>query len=214
MKNIKKEYENHIIIYFIAYLFINIIILLFSRVDFINLKQLFNHKYLLNIIISIFFLPFISILSLIILRIIPNSFKTFIIFWKNKNALPSYKWYELILKDNRINVEKIYKIYGQNLSGQKQHDIWYRLYKGHEDKEKILNGQKDYLFARDLCITTLLLTVIIIMFYIIANLIFEIPISFLLYNVALLLCVYLLLIIVTRNCANRFVCNVIACSLK
>lgn len=97
----------------------------------------------------------------------------------------------------------------KNLSSQKQHDIWYKSYQKYKGDEVVLESQKDYLFSRDLCITTILIMPIILIIYILSIIFWNIGIDFIVVNMTILTIFYIIFNIVSRNSANRFICNVL-----
>lgn len=203
MRDIKKEYKKYVVIYFLTYLLVNIIILL--KLNPNNIKNIFTNEYFIKTISMSIASPIISILALIILNIIPDRIKNVLIFWKFKHVLPSYRWQDIIKYDDRINCKNDQK----KLSNEEQHAIWYKNYKENKDNLIILNSQKDYLFARDLCISTCILLIIVILCYLIFKESLDISFKFLSYNIFILFVLYLILMLVARNSANKFVCNVV-----
>lgn len=210
MRDIKKEYKKYVIIYFLVYIAVNILIILYSESKILNISWFFENEVLIKFSIGLLTAPIISILSLIILNCIPDKIKNVLIFWKLQKSLPSYRWVMIIKNDDRINGKALENKYGKSLSPQEQHDIWYKLYKENEKNTIILNSQKDYLFARDLSVSTCILIIITSLISIVAIFNIGLPISYLLNNLIILLVIYLVLLIVSRNSANRFVCNVLA----
>ena len=210
MRDIKKEYKKYVIIYFLVYIAVNILIILYSESKILNISWFFENEVLIKFSIGLLTAPIISILSLIILNCIPDKIKNVLIFWKLQKSLPSYRWVMIIKNDDRINGKALENKYGKSLSPQEQHDIWYKLYKENEKNTIILNSQKDYLFARDLSVSTCILIIITSLISIVAIFKIGLPISYLLNNLIILLVIYLVLLIVSRNSANRFVCNVLA----
>ena len=219
MRNIKKEYKKYVVSYFLIYIIINIVIIAFNN-NLISrdiLKILQNNDFIIKPLYSIIAIPLITIIGLVIMNSVSSKFKEFIIFWKLKYALPGFRWQSNIAcKDSKLNIEILNKKYGKNLSSQKQQDIWYKAYQRCKSDEEILESHKEYLFSRDLCTTTVLLIPIIVIIFIISKIYFNLHISFLIINIIVLISIYLLLVWITRNSANRFVCNVLAldCSTK
>lgn len=213
MRNIKKEYKKYVVSYFLIYIISNIVIIAFNN-NLINknvLSIIENNEFIIKPLYSIMAIPLITIIALIIMNSVPSKFKEIIIFWKLKNALPGFRWQsKLVCKDSKLNIEILNKKYGKNLSPQKQQDIWYVVYQRCKNDEAILESHKDYLFARDLCTTTILIIPIIVVIYILGKIYFNLHISFFITNIIILVCIYLLLVWVTRNSANRFVCNVLS----
>lgn len=209
MRDIKKEYKKYITMYFIVYILLNIVIIFSEKISGIDIEWLIKNEYLLKTITAIIITPLISLLSLVILNIIPTNIKNVLVFWKCKMCLPSYRWQKKIKSDSRINANKIEKQYGKNLSNQEQHDIWYKIYKQNETDIRIMNSQRDYLWARDFCISTIILIPITIVIYIIGRIYFDTSIVFMIANLIILLITYLITMIVARNNSNSFICNVL-----
>ena len=216
MRDIKKEYKKYVVSYFLIYILVNMAIIAFNnnQINENTLEILKNSEFIIKPLYSIIVIPLITIIALVIMNIVPSRFKEFLIFWKTKYALPSFRWQsKLAYKDSKINIEILNKKYGKNLSAQNQHDVWYSAYQKCKNEENILESQKDYLFARDLCITTLLIIPIIIIIYLLGKIYLNLNISFLFINAIVLIFTYLLLVWVARNGANRFVCNVLSLDL-
>ncbi len=213
MRNIKKEYKKYVVSYFLIYIIINIVIIAFNNnlisSDILNILQ--NNEFIIKPLYSIIAIPLITIIGLVIMNSVSSKFKEIIIFWKLKYALPGFRWQSKIArKDSKLNIEILNKRYGKNLSPQKQQDIWYKAYQRYKSDEGILESHKEYLFSRDLCTTTVLLIPIIVIIYLFSKIYFNLHISFLIINIIILISIYLLLVWITRNSANRFVCNVLA----
>jgi len=209
MRDIKKEYKMHIIIYFILYLFI-----LNTIVFKINIVSLFNdiaitNEFLIKIGCNVILIPISSVMSLVILNIIPTKIKNMLIFWKINQSLPSYRLDKTLKSDDRINLEVIKRLYGKRLSAQKQHDNWYKCYKKNENDIRVIDSQKNYLFSRDLCVSTIILFFISNISITIGYLIYNSSHLIFIYNILVLISLYIMFMIVSRNNANRFVCNVL-----
>ena len=82
-------------------------------------------------------------------------------------------------------------------------------YQKYKADEVILESQKDYLFSRDLCITTILIMPIILAIFILSKICLNIELDFIIMNITILIILYLVFNIATRNNANRFICNVL-----
>lgn len=213
MRNIKKEYKKYVVSYFLIYIIINIVIIAFNNnlisSDILNILQ--NNEFIIKPLYSIIAIPLITIIGLVIMNSVSSKFKEIIIFWKLKYALPGFRWQSKIAcKDSKLNIEILNKKYVKNLLPQKQQDIWYKAYQRYKSDEGILESHKEYLFSRDLCTTTVLLIPIIVIIYLFSKIYFNLHISFLIINIIILISIYLLLVWITRNSANRFVCNVLA----
>lgn len=209
MRDIKKEYKKYVIIYFVLYIIADIIIIFSSNISLPNIKLILENKMLVELAITIVITPILSILSLIVLNIVPTKIKNLLVFWKIKESLPSYRWKSILCNDDRMDTKKIENKFGKNLSAQEQHNLWYKLYTNNKSDIRILNSQKDYLFARDLSIATVILSVIISIFSIVGFLTLNLPIRFLFNNLLILGIIYFILILVSRNSASRFICNVL-----
>ena len=212
MRNIKKEYKKYVTGYFFIYLIINFIIIVMKcnwlSIETINIVK--ENNYILKPIYTLICIPLLSIIGLLVLNILPSNIREILIFWKINNRLPSYRWQDkIIYKDSRINTETFNKKYGKKLKAEEQHNIWYKIYQKYKGDEVALESQKDYLFARDLCITTILILPIIFIMYLVGKLSLNLEIQFLIVNVVILFILYVMLNIVSRNNANRFICNVL-----
>lgn len=212
MRNIKKEYKKYVVSYFVIYLLINFLIIIykynFMDINTINLIK--ENETIIKPIYSLICVPLLSIIGLLILNIIPSNVKEILIFWKVNNRLPSYRWQnKVVSKDSRMNIKILNKKYGKNISSQKQHDIWYKAYQKYKADEVILESQKDYLFSRDLCITTILIMPIILAIFILSKICLNIELDFIIVNITILIMLYIVFNIATRNNANRFICNVL-----
>ncbi len=212
MRNIKKEYKKYVVSYFVIYLLINffIIIYKYNFMDINTINLIKENETIIKPIYSLICVPLLSIIGLLILNIIPSNVKEILIFWKVNNRLPSYRWQNKVAsKDSRMNIKILNKKYGKNISSQKQHDIWYKAYQKYKADEVILESQKDYLFSRDLCITTILIMPIILAIFILSKICLNIELDFIIMNITILIILYLVFNIATRNNANRFICNVL-----
>ena len=212
MRNIKKEYKKYVVSYFVIYLLINffIIIYKYNFMDINTINLIKENETIIKPIYSLICVPLLSIIGLLILNIIPSNVKEILIFWKVNNRLPSYRWQnKVVSKDSRMNIKILNKKYGKNISSQKQHDIWYKAYQKYKADEVILESQKDYLFSRDLCITTILIMPIILAIFILSKICLNIELDFIIMNITILIILYLVFNIATRNNANRFICNVL-----
>ena len=212
MRNIKKEYKKYVVSYFVIYLLINFLIIIykynFMDINTINLIK--ENETIIKPMYSLICVPLLSIIGLLILNIIPSNVKEILIFWKVNNRLPSYRWQnKVVSKDSRMNIKILNKKYGKNISSQKQHDIWYKAYQKYKADEVILESQKDYLFSRDLCITTILIMPIILAIFILSKICLNIELDFIIVNITILIMLYIVFNIATRNNANRFICNVL-----
>lgn len=212
MRNIKKEYKKYVVSYFVIYLLINFLIIIykynFMDINTINLIK--ENETIIKPMYSLICVPLLSIIGLLILNIIPSNVKEILIFWKVNNRLPSYRWQnKVVSKDSRMNIKILNKKYGKNISSQKQHDIWYKAYQKYKADEVILESQKDYLFSRDLCITTILIMPIILAIFILSKICLNIELDFIIVNITILIILYIVFNIATRNNANRFICNVL-----
>jgi hypothetical protein len=212
MRNIKKEYRKYVVWYYLTYIMANIIFILLNY-NLIGkiIDAIKENEFVIKYIYTISIIPFISILGLVIMNLLPSKWKEIIIFWRLNERLPSYYWQTKFARDDsKINTMLLNKKYGRKLSTQRQHDIWYKAYQNCKSDEAILESQKDYLFARDLCITTVLIIPTILTIFLIIKLYIEVNVLFLVANLLILISLYLILLIVTKNSANRFVCNVLS----
>ncbi len=155
---------------------------------------------------------FIGILSPILIFILngvlSSNVKAILVFWNIRYPLPGSKAFTVLApKDERINMDKLKEIIGKlPTSPKEQNNLWYSIYKKHQNKIVILNSHKNYLFARDMTSMSALFLILIplVIIFLGINGIWKF-----LYSMFLLL-QYLLISLVARNYGKRFVCNVLA----
>ncbi len=210
MRDIKKEYKKYVTTYFLLYILICLIIITKNDINIVKIRNLFENDFMVKSLITVVAAPLISIISLMIFNIVPSHIKEILTHWKLKNILPSFRWKDLCVNDNRVDIIELEKKYGNDLSEAEQNRIWYRAYQKHQNDDRILNSQRDYLFARDFCISNVILVPIIFTMYVLGKIYYDISINFILYNFIVIVMLYLFSMIVTRNNAKRFVCNVLA----
>ncbi|MDD4438873.1 MAG: hypothetical protein PHS04_12690 [Tissierellia bacterium] len=195
------------------FVFFNILIILIVM-SLVNIK---NYVTAWDILQGILFngigLTTVSILAILLNGVLKTDYKNLLIFWKSKHSLPSYFVFsKLSKKDDRIDFDELSNTYAPlPEEPELQHRLWYKILKKYPDDEMILQSHRDYLMYRDLTAILFLLIVLYIVIFIIMKLagvnILSLPI--IVYMVE-----YFLLVISTRNKAERFVLNVIACDLS
>ncbi|MEZ0183135.1 hypothetical protein AB9T89_12890 [Flavobacterium oncorhynchi] len=133
--------------------------------------------------------------------------KVIIVFWKLKNVLPGCRAFsELAQKDFRVDVNKLIISHGQLPTAAKtQNELWYKLYKLNKDDLVIQISHGKFLLGRDLTSMSFLFLIFVGLPFLIVG---KFPINFIYFLVLVFL--YLILMIVTRNHGNRFVTNVLA----
>lgn len=154
-----------------------------------------------------------SIFALLMNGILKTDHKDCIVFWKVKQALPSYRVFSYLVKnDYRIDFDELsIKHNPLPVDPELQHKLWYKLLKRYPDDEMILQSHRDYLLYRDLTAITFLMSVVYFIIFIALKIIGR-NISILIILVFLI--EYIILVVTARNKAERFVLNVVSCDLS
>lgn len=154
-----------------------------------------------------------SIFALLMNGILKTDYKNWIIFWKFKQPLPSYRVFgHLVKNDHRIDFNELSTKYNPlPVDPELQHKLWYKLLKTHPDDEIILQSHRDYLLYRDLTAIIFLMSVV--------NFIIFIALKIIGRNISILIILvflseYIILVVAARNKAERFVLNVVSCDLS
>ncbi len=150
-----------------------------------------------------------STLTLLMNGFYKSEYKYILVFWKTKNNLPGHRVFtELAKKDQRIDYSELMKKYGPlPTEPDLQNKLWYKILKKYPDDETILQSHRDFLLFRDLTSIAFSLMIIFSILFVIAKLL-NIDLNILYFFIFFL--EYLILVIITRNKAERFVLNVIA----
>ena len=201
-----KDYDSVLTRFVLANFFILVII-----PDFANIN---NHGNYINYFSEVGLIKgaglFVtSILTLLINGFYKSEHKYIIVFWKIKNSLPGCRVFtELATKDPRIDYNSLVQKYDPlPTKPEEQNKLWYKILKKHPDDQAILQSHRDFLLFRDLTAITFSLMIIFLLVFVTARIFhFNLGISYFI----IFLLEYLLLVVITRNKAERFVLNVVA----
>lgn len=104
----------------------------------------------------------LSVISLLLVNIIPHNLKHILVFWRFKRVLPGNRVIELCRKDERLNMDDLKtKWPALFLHPMPEHDrnsYWYKnIYKKAESTAQVIDAHKNFLLFRDLCSATLVM---------------------------------------------------------
>lgn len=153
------------------------------------------------------FMVLSPIILIILNGLLSSELKAVIVFWKRKYGIPGHKAFsKLIYSDHRIDINNLSNKYGDfPVDPIEQNTLWYKIMQKHKDDIVVNDSHKVYLLTRDMTsIAFIFLLSIPVLFF---N---NIEIKFKLLASAYYFLQYFVLLIVTRNYANRFTCNVLA----
>lgn len=140
--------------------------------------------------------------------IFPDHIKAVLVFWRWRHPLPGCRAFTVIAKkDPRIDVRGLEQHLGVLPTDPlEQNRVWYRVYKTHADHPAVSQAHRVYLLTRDMaCLSALFLVALPVSLYL-AGAALKLVMS---YGVVLL-AVYMIVAVASRNYANRFVANVLA----
>jgi len=197
----------------ISYLIIGIIIFaLFNsliELKFKDVNELYKTLISPKGIFSILSYPLIIILE----GFISSNIKAIFVFWRFKNPLPGCRAFtDIGQKDPRIDVNKMNLIFKNGFFNDpiKQNNLWYSLFRKHDDNNVIKESHRSFLLTRDL--TTI--TILFIPLSLFLHTILKTEITMMMINVSILATMYIILAIVSQNYGKRLVANVIVESIK
>ena len=151
--------------YLILYLFVNIIIFaVFANIiemSFRNINELWTKLRNPQGIIAVIIVP----LTIVLEGFLSSHIKAVLVFCRFKDPLPGNRAFSEIAKnDHRVDLNKLVKIFSGNLpqSSINQNKEWYKLYRKHEDKVRVLDAHRSFLLTRDLTALTAILILICI----------------------------------------------------
>ncbi|MDE9518111.1 hypothetical protein KKJ17_10270 [Xenorhabdus bovienii] len=103
-----------------------------------------------------------SVISLLLVNIIPLNLKHIIVFWRIKHVLPGNRVVELCQKDERLNMEDLQRewpdLFLHNMPEQDRNPFWYKkIYKKSEPSFQVIDAHKNFLLFRDLCSAALVM---------------------------------------------------------
>jgi hypothetical protein len=153
------------------------------------------------------FMVFSPIILVILNGLLSSNFKVFIVFWKWKYGLPGHRAFsKLVYLDPRIDINNLKSKYGGfPIDPIEQNNLWYKILQKQNEDIVVNDSHKVYLLTRDMTSIAFifLLSIPVLLFN-------NIEIKLKILTSAYFILQYLILIMVTRNYANRFTCNVLA----
>jgi hypothetical protein len=156
MENIK-NYNKHLFSFVVLNLFVlgmnQYLELEYKSINITDIKELLP-------------IPSIAILSTYILNgLLPSNAKYRIVFFRWNDPLPASRFETLIKNDYRFTIDQVIEKYGPIPSSPKQQNIyWYqKIYKPHQDAEKVKEIHRSFLMTRDLTSICLMLIVVSIL---------------------------------------------------
>jgi hypothetical protein len=158
------------------------------------------------------FAAFSPLLAIMVTGLVSSQGKARLIFWRWRNSLPGHRAFSrLALRDARIDPSKLRALVRPWPQGPAEENrTWFALYKKFAEAPTVLQAHRAFLLARDLATIALIFALFG-------------PVGLLLSNVdargrflyALVMFLhYIAFMIVGRNHANRFVCNVLVESIS
>ncbi|ENY6786150.1 hypothetical protein ACF1CY_003649 [Providencia rettgeri] len=104
----------------------------------------------------------VSVISLLLVNIIPQNFKHVLVFWRVKRILPGNRVITLCRKDERLNMDDLQKkwpeLFLHPIPEQDRNSFWYKnIYKKNESTAQVIDAHKNFLLFRDLCSATLIM---------------------------------------------------------
>ncbi|MDD4436560.1 MAG: hypothetical protein PHS04_00790 [Tissierellia bacterium] len=196
------------------FVFANFLLLIFVP-DLINISSHSNYvTYLTEVgLLKGVGLLLTSILTLLVNGLYKSEHKYIIVFWKVKNNLPGYRVFtELAKKDRRIDYNTLMSKYDPlPTEPDAQNKLWYKILKKNPNDESILQSHRDFLLFRDLATIAFSLMVVFMIVFVAAKVLnFNLGIIYFF----IFAFEYILLVVITRNKAERFVLNVIATDIN
>ena len=155
------------------------------------------------------FIPLIAAILIIVLEgIFKNSIKEFLVFWRFRDRLPGHRAFSHIgPNDPRIYMTRLASLFPDGVpeDPKRQTNEWYRLYRNFRDEPQVFFSHKAFLLTRDLAS----LTVVFIPLAISGHFLLGTTPATITYHLTLLVVLYWLMSLSSRNYAERFVANVL-----
>ena len=155
------------------------------------------------------FIPLVAAVFIIVLEgIFKNSIKEFFVFWRFKNRLPGHRAFSHIgPHDPRIDMERIKQLYPNGLPSDPkvQNSEWFRLYRQYQDELQVFYSHKAFLLTRDLTS----LTVVFMPLSILGHFLLGSKPQMLVYNLLILVMLFVGISLSARHYGERFVANVL-----
>jgi hypothetical protein len=202
-KLLKAQYQWKLWVFIIANFSILVSIHLTSKIDINTISTVFN-EFKVERGITLVLLP---IITLILNGLVSSNLKSILVFWRLKNPLPGCRVFtEIALSDPRIEINVLEQKFG-HLPDEpvKQNQLWYKIYKKHQEKKIILDSHINYLLSRDMASLGFLFLILYPIYLVISGLNNQ---SFLLFGI-ILISEYIILAITAQNYGKRFICNVL-----
>lgn len=150
-----------------------------------------------------------SVLLVTILEgVFPDHLKAVLVFWRWRHPLPGCRAFTVIAKkDPRIDTRELERLLGVLPTDPlEQNRLWYRVYKMHADHLAVTQAHRVYLLTRDMaCFSVLFLVALPVSLYLVTA-----TLNLVMGYGLVLLAVYTIIAVASRNYANRFVANVLA----
>jgi len=104
----------------------------------------------------------VSVISLLLVNIIPQNLKYILVFWRIRRVLPGNRVIELCRKDERLNMDDLQKkwpkLFLKHMPEQDRNSFWYKnIYKKTQSTTQVVDAHKNFLLFRDLCSATLMM---------------------------------------------------------
>lgn len=157
----------------------------------------------------------LSVISILLVNIVPQNLKHTFIFWRVKQVLPGNRVIELCRKDERLNMndleKKWNKLFRQIIPKHERNSFWYNnIYKKTETTIQVMDAHQHFLLFRDLCSATLVM-------FLCACILKIITINglYIKWGVLIFLCIIsLLLSVIARYYGNRMVTSAVAACIN
>lgn len=147
-------------------------------------------------------------ISIVLEGVISSDIKAVLVFWRLRNPLPGTRAFsDIAAKDPRIDMNALSRMFSGKFPEEprEQNAAWFSLYKKFGDAKIVLEAHKVFLLTRDLAA----LTIVLIPISIIGHIVFSTGLAAGLIHTLILLGLYLITAIASRNYGNRFVANVL-----
>lgn len=140
--------------------------------------------------------------------VFPDHLKAVIVFWRWQHPLPGCRAFSVIAKaDPRIDVGKLERCLGALPADPvEQNRLWYSLYQQHRNEAPVIQAHRDYLLTREMTSLSALFVVFLPISLYVSGAVSKLAIG---YGVVLM-AVYTVVALASRNLGNRFVANVLA----
>ena len=104
-------------------------------------------------------LGIIALTRLVLLGLIPPTFRDRVVHWKWSHPLPGARAFSRIgPRDSRVNMTRLRELHGKlPIMPAKQSQLFYSIYKQHADDVGVIDAHKSYLAARDIATINLIL---------------------------------------------------------